>query len=67
MSVRDNIRVAFWFQHVVSREECVVHPSGVVDKVINAPCDEVVPERPARVADPSTMVIFGATGEAASR
>lgn len=43
------------------------HPDAVVDKVTNAPCGEVVVERPARVADPSTMVIFGATGDLAKR
>jgi fructose-1,6-bisphosphatase len=41
--------------------------AAVVDRVISAPCGEVVAERPARVADPSTMVIFGATGDLAKR
>ena len=41
--------------------------AAVVDRVISGPCGEVVAERPARVADPSTMVIFGATGDLAKR
>ena len=41
--------------------------TAVVDRVVSAPCGEIVVERPARVADPSTMVIFGGTGDLAKR
>ncbi len=44
-----------------------MQPTVVVDKVINAPCGEVALERPGRVADPTMMVIFGATGDLARR
>ena len=38
-----------------------------VERTIEAPCGEVTVERPARVADPATLVIFGATGDLAKR
>jgi hypothetical protein len=38
-----------------------------VEPTVQTPCGELAVERPARVADPSTMVIFGATGDLAKR
>ncbi|HET9383646.1 MAG TPA: glucose-6-phosphate dehydrogenase, partial [Gemmatimonadales bacterium] len=38
-----------------------------MERTIQAPCGELTVERPARVADPATMVIFGATGDLAKR
>ena len=38
-----------------------------VERTIQAPCGELTVERPARVADPAIMVIFGATGDLAKR
>ncbi len=45
----------------------VVQQNAVVAGVVKAPCGEVVVERPARMADPSTMVIFGGTGDLVRR
>ncbi|MBI4485031.1 MAG: glucose-6-phosphate dehydrogenase, partial [Acidobacteria bacterium] len=42
-------------------------PDAIVERTIQTPCGELAVERPARVADPSTMVIFGATGDLAKR
>jgi glucose-6-phosphate 1-dehydrogenase len=39
----------------------------VLDGIVNAPCGEVSVERPAPVADSSTMVIFGGTGDLSRR
>ncbi len=40
---------------------------AVMERTVAAPAGEVVVERPARVADSSVMVIFGATGDLAKR
>lgn len=42
-------------------------PDAIVERTVQTPCGELAVERPARVADPSTMVIFGATGDLAKR
>ncbi len=42
-------------------------PDAVLERTIEAPAGEVQVERPARVADSSVMVIFGATGDLAKR
>ena len=38
-----------------------------VERTIQAPCGELTVERPVRVADPATVVIFGALGDLAKR
>ena len=42
-------------------------PESVVERTVQAPAGTVAVERPARVADSSVMVIFGATGDLAKR
>jgi glucose-6-phosphate 1-dehydrogenase len=43
-------------------------PSNVtVERAVQTPTGELAVERPARVADPATLVIFGATGDLARR
>jgi glucose-6-phosphate 1-dehydrogenase len=44
-----------------------VQPEVTVDRTVQTPCGELAVERPARVADPATMVIFGVTGDLAKR
>jgi len=44
-----------------------VKPDPIVERTVQTPFGELAVERPARVADPSTMVIFGATGDLAKR
>jgi glucose-6-phosphate 1-dehydrogenase len=44
-----------------------VNPDAIVERVVQTPCGELVVERPVRVADAATMVIFGATGDLAKR
>jgi glucose-6-phosphate 1-dehydrogenase len=39
----------------------------VVERLVDTPCGQVAVERPARIADASTIVIFGATGDLAKR
>ncbi len=39
----------------------------IVERTVQTPCGEVAVERPVRVADAATMVIFGATGDLAKR
>ena len=38
-----------------------------VERTVQTPCGELAVERPARVADPATLVIFGGTGDLAKR
>jgi glucose-6-phosphate 1-dehydrogenase len=44
-----------------------VQPDVTVERTVRTPCGELEVERPARVADPATVVIFGATGDLAKR
>jgi hypothetical protein len=44
-----------------------VEPDAIVKRVVQTPCGELAVERPVRVADAATMVIFGATGDLAKR
>jgi glucose-6-phosphate 1-dehydrogenase len=44
-----------------------VQPDVTVEGTVRTPCGELDVERPARVADPATVVIFGATGDLAKR
>jgi glucose-6-phosphate 1-dehydrogenase len=44
-----------------------VQPDVIVERTVSTPCGELAVERPARVADPATVVIFGATGDLARR
>jgi glucose-6-phosphate 1-dehydrogenase len=38
-----------------------------VERLVDTPCGQVAVERPARIGDAATMVIFGATGDLAKR
>ncbi len=42
-------------------------PDAIVVRTVQTPCGELAVERPVRVADQATMVIFGATGDLAKR
>ena len=42
-------------------------PDAIVERTVQTPCGELTVERPVRVADAATMVIFGATGDLAKR
>jgi glucose-6-phosphate dehydrogenase-like protein len=44
-----------------------VQSDVTVEGTVQTPCGELAVERPARVADPATLVIFGATGDLAKR
>ncbi|MBI3262451.1 MAG: hypothetical protein HYZ58_04785, partial [Acidobacteria bacterium] len=47
--------------------EITVKGDVEIERTVQTPCGELAVERPARVADPATMVIFGATGDLAKR
>ena len=40
---------------------------AIVERTVQTPCGELAVERPLRVADAATTVIFGATGDLAKR
>jgi glucose-6-phosphate 1-dehydrogenase len=44
-----------------------VQSDVTVERTVQTPCGELTVERPAPVADPATVVIFGATGDLAKR
>jgi glucose-6-phosphate 1-dehydrogenase len=44
-----------------------VNPDPLLERTTGSPRDAIAVERPPQVADPATMVIFGATGDLAKR